>query len=126
MLKCKYAGDVNDEGCKTCDGYNMTLPDGKVRPCEEVCGGFAAEEKKQPVAQKQKNVDTTKSVGTTRMIGCKSGISKEINGIWYKFEAWEEIMLPENANVEDERNILFDKLNSAIDNQVIEVMQISK
>lgn len=37
-FKCIYAGDVNDEYCKSCDGINMEV-DGKVISCVE-CAGY--------------------------------------------------------------------------------------
>lgn len=37
-FKCTYAGDVNDEYCKSCDGINMEV-DGKVISCTE-CAGY--------------------------------------------------------------------------------------
>ena len=38
MEKCKWAGDVNDEYCKGCDGINMMVDDKSV-PCTE-CAGY--------------------------------------------------------------------------------------
>lgn len=38
MKKCKWAGDVNDEYCKGCDGINMMVDDKSV-PCTE-CAGY--------------------------------------------------------------------------------------
>ena len=38
MKKCKWAGDVNDEYCKGCDGINMIVDDKSV-PCTE-CAGY--------------------------------------------------------------------------------------
>lgn len=37
-MKCKYAGDVNDEYCKGCDGIKMEV-DGRELSCEE-CAGY--------------------------------------------------------------------------------------
>lgn len=37
-FKCIYAGDVNDEYCKNCDGINMEV-EGKVLSCTE-CAGY--------------------------------------------------------------------------------------
>lgn len=42
MKICKYAGDVNDEYCKNCDGIKMDV-DGKSISCEE-CAGYEASE----------------------------------------------------------------------------------
>ena len=38
MKVCKWAGDVNDEYCKGCDGINMIVDDKSV-PCTE-CAGY--------------------------------------------------------------------------------------
>lgn len=38
MKKCKWAGDVNDEYCKGCDGVTMEV-DGKSISCED-CAGY--------------------------------------------------------------------------------------
>ena len=38
MKVCKWAGDVNDEYCKGCDGINMIVDDKSV-PCKE-CAGY--------------------------------------------------------------------------------------
>lgn len=40
MLKCKWAGDVNDEYCKGCDGIQMEM-EGNVISCEN-CAGYEA------------------------------------------------------------------------------------
>lgn len=40
MLKCKWAGDVNDEYCKGCDGIQMEM-EGNVISCEK-CAGYEA------------------------------------------------------------------------------------
>lgn len=42
MKICKWAGDVNDEYCKGCDGINMIVDDKSV-PCTE-CAGYEAGE----------------------------------------------------------------------------------
>lgn len=38
MVKCKYAGDIEDEYCKDCDGFYMVVDDKKIK-CEE-CAGY--------------------------------------------------------------------------------------
>ena len=40
MMKCKWAGDPNDEYCKNCDGVTMEV-DGNSIPCTE-CAGYEA------------------------------------------------------------------------------------
>ena len=48
MKKCKWAGDVNDEYCKGCDGITMQV-DGNSISCTE-CAGY--EEGKETTAEK--------------------------------------------------------------------------
>ena len=48
MKKCKWAGDVNDEYCKGCDGITMQV-DGNSIPCTE-CAGY--EEGEETTAEK--------------------------------------------------------------------------
>ena len=48
MKKCKWAGDVNDEYCKGCDGITMQV-DGNSISCTE-CAGY--EEGKEATAEK--------------------------------------------------------------------------
>nr|DAG65409.1 MAG TPA: hypothetical protein [Caudoviricetes sp.] len=43
MKKCKWAGDVNDEYCKSCDGINMMVDNISVS-CAECAGYEAGEE----------------------------------------------------------------------------------
>lgn len=43
MVKCKWAGDVNDEYCKCCDGITMEV-DGNSISCTECAGYEAGEE----------------------------------------------------------------------------------
>ena len=43
MMKCKWAGDVNDEYCKSCNGVTMVVDD-KELSCTECAGYEAGEE----------------------------------------------------------------------------------
>ena len=43
MVKCKWAGDVNDEYCKSCNGITMEV-DGNSISCAECAGYEAGEE----------------------------------------------------------------------------------
>lgn len=51
MKKCKWAGDVNDEYCKSCDGINMMVDNISVS-CAE-CAGYEADE--EEVAEETTN-----------------------------------------------------------------------
>ena len=61
MKKCKWAGDVNDEYCKGCDGITMEV-DGNSITCAECAGYEESEEYVESTAEKtEENVkDTTK------------------------------------------------------------------
>ena len=61
MKKCKWAGDVNDEYCKGCDGITMEV-DGNSIPCTECAGYEESDEDVESTAEKtEENVkDTTK------------------------------------------------------------------
>ena len=61
MKKCKWAGDVNDEYCKGCDGITMDV-DGNSISCTE-CAGYAESDEyvESTVEKTEENVkDTTK------------------------------------------------------------------
>lgn len=53
-----------------------------------------------------------------------SGITVEVNGTYYKFNATEEREIFHGVDVEQERKAFWDKLNSEIDNQVREVQNL--
>lgn len=46
MKKCKWAGDPNDEYCKSCDGLNMMIDD-KTITCDNCAGYEEGEEKEE-------------------------------------------------------------------------------
>lgn len=62
MKKCKWAGDVNDEYCKGCDGVTMEV-DGKSISCED-CAGY--EEGEEDVISD--DVDMTPTVGDKQVV----------------------------------------------------------
>ena len=61
MKKCKWAGDVNDEYCKGCDGITMEV-EGNSIPCTECAGYEESDEDVESTAEKtEENVkETTK------------------------------------------------------------------
>lgn len=99
MKKCKWAGDVNDEYCKGCDGINMIVDDKSV-PCTE-CAGYEEgeeveettnnnfmsdpeeelpfEEEKKTVKDKAKN--TQKSTETKKSNNNTKNKEKAENGV---------------------------------------------
>ena len=68
MKKCKWAGDVNDEYCKSCDGITMDV-DGKSISCDQ-CAGYesgtddvASEEiMPEPIEEKTEDKSTETNV----------------------------------------------------------------
>ena len=61
MKKCKWAGDVNDEYCKGCDGITMEV-DGNSIPCTECAGYEESDEDVESTAEKTEEpvTDSTK------------------------------------------------------------------
>ena len=61
MKKCKWAGDVNDEYCKGCDGITMEV-DGNSISCTECAGYEESEEDVESTAEKTEEpvTDSTK------------------------------------------------------------------
>ena len=59
MKKCKWAGDVNDEYCKGCDGITMEV-DGNSIPCTECAGYEESDEDVESTTEKtEENVKYT-------------------------------------------------------------------
>ena len=61
MKKCKWAGDVNDEYCKGCDGITMEV-DGNSISCKECAGYEESDEDVESTAEKTEEpvADSTK------------------------------------------------------------------
>ena len=61
MKKCKWAGDVNDEYCKGCDGITMEV-DGNSIPCTECAGYEESDEDVESTVEKTEEpvTDSTK------------------------------------------------------------------
>lgn len=131
IIRCKYAGDPSDEGCKVCDG--IKLVEGNQTFDATECGGYEAEEVAVEEAVNTTPAETAESCGEpheeeqpsnlpikgiTSIIRAESGVSREINGTWYKFMFCEERVLPEGADVEAEKQALWDAVNAEVDAQV--------
>ena len=132
IIKCKYAGDPEDEYCSQCDGLNPVGDDGKAVAATE-CGGYEPAEQVQeqaapetPVSQGESWGDSQFATtgnnecakGITNVIRAESGVSREINGVWYKFMFSEERILPEGCDIEAEKRALWDSVNAEVDAQV--------
>lgn len=131
IIKCKYAGDPEDEFCSVCDGLHPVADDGKAVDAP-MCGGYEPEQaQEQPAPETPEsqgeswgdsqfatpaNKECTK--GITSVIRAESGVSREINGTWYKFMFSEERILPEGCNIEAEKQALWDSVNAEVDAQL--------
>lgn len=78
------------------------------------------------MATAKKKATPYKSKATISKIIATSRISKKIGETFYTLEFTEERILPEDANVEEERKILWDVVNGEVDNQIEEVYEICK
>ena len=131
IIRCKYAGDPSDEGCKVCDG--IKLVEGNQTFDATECGGYEAEETIAEEAVNTAPAETAESCGEpheeeqpgklpikgiTSIIRAEIGVSREINGTWYKFMFCEERVLPEGADVEVEKRALWNAVNAEVDAQV--------
>ena len=158
IVKCKYAGDKNDEFCCNCNGLSVVL-NGQEHPATH-CAGYeeekwenvadAVEEKTEtsPEATSDSPVDENKSDdkiikeddntskndtedstveesedAVVTEICFSSGISKEINGVWYKFTCEERRVLMPGCNPAEEREKLWAMVNSEVDKQLLEAIK---
>lgn len=58
-------------------------------------------------------------------IKATSRISTQIQGVYYTLEYSEERLIPEDANIEEERAILWDVVNNEVDNQIADIEKIA-
>ena len=132
IIRCKYAGDPEDEYCSQCDGLHPVDDSGKAQPATS-CGGYEPEERKEeqpapetPASQGETWGDSQFATppnkepakGITSVIRAESGVSREINGTWFKFMFSEERILPEGCDIEAEKQALWDSVNAEVDAQV--------
>ena len=139
IKKCIYAGDTSDEFCSTCDGIMMIMEDGKQIPATSCTGYIASETIKENIpveptstpeliekikesivtTEEEKSiVEEIQSEGITKEIQISSSVSKEVRGQWFKVSYSETRIIPEGANLENERKALWDVCNNEVDNQV--------
>lgn len=131
IIKCKYAGDPSDEGCKKCDGIQL-IENGATYDATE-CGGYEPEEQgNKPAPQEEPSLsnetvadscesdtlNTQPTVGITSVIRAESGLTREINGTYYKFMFSEERILPEGCDIEAEKQALWEAVNAEVDAQL--------
>lgn len=129
IIKCKYAGDPEDEYCSQCDGFNPVDDNGNTHPAT-ACGGYEPEEQEQPAPEmpaspcetcgdscEEAAPSNNCAKGLTSVIRAESGLSVEVNGRWYKFTFSEERILPEGCDIEAEKQALWDSVNAEVDAQ---------
>lgn len=87
---------------------------------KEVCEAVQLNEKvevdKLPTQEPKFN-----SKAITKEITISSSVSKEILGSWYKLTYQETIILPEDAEVEKERERLWNLCNDEVDKQIANI-----
>ena len=130
---CVYAGDEEDEYCSECNGVTMMV-NGEELSCTE-CQGYTPPEPKQapkpethakPCETPPKTADNT-DVGTytpqgiVTTIKAESGLSIETKQGWYRFAYAEERVIPDTADLEQERHHLWNDVNREVDRQAEEV-----
>ena len=135
IIKCKYAGDPEDEYCSACDGLHPCDDNGNVCDAPE-CGGYKPEERatapsakpahEEPVSHNDTAADVHEASepnaecvkGITTVIRAESGVSREVNGTWYKFMFCEERIVPEGCDIEAEKQALWESVNAEVDAQL--------
>ena len=139
FARCIYAGDPQDEYCQHCDGYHPVDDNGKPQEAPQ-CGGYQPyEPEEQPAEQVQEQqapvepasqresgaespvnaaVDNKCVKGITSVIRAESGLTREINGTYFKFMFSEERILPEGCDIEAEKQALWDSVNAEVDAQL--------
>lgn len=127
---CMYAGDPEDEFCSKCNGITMDI-DGQVYSCKECQSYTPKQEEPVEVPKKpdEQPRDETKVVevttytpqGITTSIKAESGLSIETKKGWYRFSFTEERIVPETADMEQEKEALWNAVNSEVDRQAEEI-----
>jgi hypothetical protein len=136
--KCVYAGDEADEYCSQCNGVTMIV-DGEEFSCKE-CQSYTEPKpvnKEQPVPpseshetprdaneKEQAYIYTPQSITTS--IKAESGLSVETKKGWYRFTYSEERIVPETADIDKERELLWNDVNREVDRQAEEIQIMLK
>lgn len=127
--KCKYAGDPGDEYCAHCNGITMEV-EGEMYSCKE-CQAYEPEE--QPVETPAEPAEITREdtfvedtnvytpQGITTSIKAESGISIETKKGWYRVAFTEERIVPECADIEKEKEALWNSVHNEVDRQIDDI-----
>lgn len=75
------------------------------------------------MATRKKPEEYVSKATTTRIVAV-SRVSKKIDETFYTLEYSEERTIPEDANVEKERKILWDVVNGEVDRQVDDIYDL--
>ena len=136
IIKCKFAGDPEDEYCSQCDGLHPCDDHGNSCLATE-CGGYEPEEQKPaepvpeaPAAPSEIAAESCEASapskecvkGITTVIRAESGLTREVNGTYYKFMFSEERVVPEGCDIEAEKQALWDSVNAQVDAQLSAVL----
>lgn len=78
------------------------------------------------MAAAKKKTEVYKSKAITSKIIATSRISKKIGETYYTLEFTEERIIPEDADVVKEREILWDVVNGEVDKQIEDVYKLLK
>lgn len=132
IVKCQYAGDPNDEFCCSCNGKTMEI-EGETLSCKE-CQSYTPtpETATEPVAPNEshdaarEDTENNKTSnytpqGITTSIKAESGLSIETKKGWYRFCFTEERIIPETADIDKEKESLWNSVNSEVDRQAEEI-----
>lgn len=65
------------------------------------------------------------SKATIKSIKATSRASIKVMDSFYTLEYCEERLIPEDANIEEERAILWDVVNNEVDNQIADIEKIA-
>lgn len=133
ITPCAYAGDPDDEYCCSCNGVTM-VENGETFPCT-ACQSYTPKVVKPDAAPTQTHeqprdeakpaqVDTYTPQGITTCIKAESGVSIETKKGWYRLSYTEERIIPESADIEAERQALWNTVNAEVDRQVEEIKSI--
>lgn len=132
IVVCSYAGDPEDEYCSACNGKTMVI-DGKTYSCKE-CQSYTPKQEpvESPREPDEKPRDDTftpeagvyTSQGITTSIKAESGLSIETKKGWYRFSFTEERIIPESADIEKEKEALWNAVNAEVDRQASEIQNL--
>jgi hypothetical protein len=140
ITPCKFHNDEKDENCCTCDGVVMVV-DGVKYSCKD-CQGYTEpdpivepvnDQVQQPIdievdeEEELPPADSFQVQGVTTTIKAESGLSVEIKDKdgytkWFKFNYSEERKVPENCDLEVEKQALWNAVNKTVDEQMDEAL----